>query len=111
MKKQLLFTLLVLLGVLFCAAASAQTFTFENIHATCEVSDDYILLTPENLSEHPEWVANQGTTVEEMLAQWAEEGVLLEAWDTAGDARLRISAIQDEQSKIHPDAHQFPHRP
>ena len=95
MKKKIIFALLVVLGLFLCASASAQTFTFDAIHATCEVSDDYILLTPENLAEHPEWVANQGTTVEELLAQWAEEGVLLEAWDTKGDARLRISAIQD----------------
>lgn len=106
MKKQMLFALLVVLGVFLCAAASAQTFTFDEIHATCEVSDDYILLTPDNLAEHPEWVSNQGTTVEALLAQWEEEGVLLEAWDTAGDARLRISAIQDEQSKMYFDLDQ-----
>ena len=69
MKKQMLFALLVVLGVFLCAAASAQTFTFDEIHATCEVSDDYILLTPDNLVEHPEWVSNQGTTVEALLAQ------------------------------------------
>ena len=69
MKKKIIFALLVVLGWFLCASASAQTFTFDAIHATCEVSDDYILLTPENLAEHPEWVANQGTTVEELLAQ------------------------------------------
>ena len=53
-------------------------------------------------------MANQGTTVEELLAQWAEEGVLLEAWDTKGDARLRISAIQDEQAKMYFDLDQQP---
>lgn len=108
MKKKIIFALLVVLGLFLCASASAQTFTFDAIHATCEVSDDYILLTPENLAEHPEWVANQGTTVEELLAQWAEEGVLLEAWDTKGDARLRISAIQDEQAKMYFDLDQQP---
>lgn len=53
MKKKILFTFLVVLGVFLCAAANAQTFTFDAIHATCEVSDDYILLTPDNLAEHP----------------------------------------------------------
>lgn len=46
--------------------------------------------------------------MEELLAQWTEEAVLLEAWDTKGDARLRISAIQDEQSKMYFDLDQQP---
>ena len=108
MKKRTLFLLLIVLGMMVCGAAFAQTFTFSEIHATCKVSDDYILLTPDNLEEHPEWVANQGATIEETRAAWAQEGVLLEAWNTDGDVRIRVTAVQDEQAKTYYDLDQQP---
>lgn len=106
MKKKLLFVLLLTLGLLLCGGAFAQNYTFDALHASCTISDSYILLTPDNLEEHPEWLANQGTTVEELKAAWSEDGVLLEAWNGNGDVRIRISAVQDDQAALYYDLDQ-----
>ena len=103
MKKKLLFIFLLTLSVLFYGAALAQTFAFDTIHASCTIADSYILLTPDNLDEHPEWIASQGTTAEELQAAWAQDGVLLEAWTSSGDVRIRVSAMQDDQSTLYYD--------
>ena len=108
MKKKLLFIFLLTLSVLFCGAALAQTFAFDTIHASCTIADSYILLTPDNLDEHPEWIASQGTTAEELQAAWAQDGVLLEAWTSSGDVRIRVSAVQDDQSTLYYDLDQQP---
>ena len=78
--KRLALLITVLLCVLLCVCAQAETLTFSDICATLTVAEsDYILLTPDNLSLHEEWVAAEGTTVEALQAEWQEEGVLLVA--------------------------------
>lgn len=98
MRKFLFLTVLTLC-LLLCATAFAQSYTFRDISATCDVSDSYILLTPDNLDQHQEWVAAQGTTKEALIEQWNADGILLEAWTTEGDACLVISAVQDDDAK------------
>ena len=93
------FFLLTVLLCLLCASASAATYTFEDIYATCELSDDYIVLTPDNLAYHPEWLAGKGTTEDAMLADYQARGVLLQAWNQAGDVCVEITAVQDEMAK------------
>lgn len=98
MRKMAVLIFLLAAMLLVCGAACAETFRFDAIYATCEVSDDYIILTPQNLSLHPEWLENHGTTLEETLAKWEKRGVLVQAWNQEGDMCIEISAVQDEHA-------------
>ena len=104
--KKFALALLVVCLMTVCACACAETFTFADIAATLDVPDTYILLTPDNLEQHPEWVTSQNTTPEALSAQWKQDGVLLVAETSAGDARLYITAVQDDQAKEYFDLDQ-----
>lgn len=104
--KKFTFVLLLVCLMALCACACAQTFTFEDICAQVDVPDSYILLTPDNLDLHPEWVASQGVTKEELIAQWQSEGVLLVAESTEEDVKLVITAVQDELAQQYFDLDQ-----
>lgn len=85
--------------VALCACASAETVSLDAIHATVDIPDEYILLTPDNLALHPELVAKLGHTQDSLLADWTDRGVLLQAWTGEGDACLEITAVQDEEAQ------------
>lgn len=91
--------LVMAICLLFTVPALAQTESFDTIAAACEIPDSYILLTPDNLPAHPEWVANRGETVEALQADWAARGVLLQAWTQEGDVCIEITAVQDEDAQ------------
>ena len=104
--KRLALLITVLLCVLLCAFAQAETFTFGDFCATLTVAEsDYILLTPDNLSLHEEWVAAEGTTVEALQAEWQEDGVLLVADELNGNYRIVISAEPDSENLYDLDQH------
>ncbi len=98
MRKTAIFALALLVLLLVGGTAMAESFTFDAVHATCQVSDDYIILTPANLSLHPEWLANRGLTLEDTLVKWEKRGVLVQAWNQEGDMCIEISAVQDEHA-------------
>lgn len=104
--RKFLFTAMLVLCVCLCAIASAQTLTFGDLQAGCAVPDDYILLKPDNLDRHTEFLANRGITQEALLADWAARGVLAQAWAPAGDACLEFTAIQDELAQQYFDIDQ-----
>lgn len=98
LMRKFLMALLVALCVLGVSCACAETLTFDVIHASCEIDDDYILITPANMSAHPDWLANRGTTLEEQLADFEARGVLAQAWSKEGDQCIEFSAVQDSQA-------------
>lgn len=106
LMRKALFVLLTVMLAALCLPAMAETMQFDTIHAVCEVSDDYIILTPDNLDSHPEWVANQGVTKQEMLSEWASRGVLMQAWTRDQSACLEITAVKDEMAEQYFDIDQ-----
>ena len=106
MRKKLCWMLCLLLTVC-CGAALAATGTTDyslgEVYATVTLSDSYIVLRADNLAQHPELLASRNTTEEEVLADWQERGVLLQAWVPAMDACLEIRATQDEDAKTYFD--------
>lgn len=97
-KIVLTFTIMLLL-LLFCRFSLADTtLTFEAISATCSLNDAYIVLTPDNLSQHLEWITNAGTTVEALQEDFASRGVLCQAWDKAKEFCCEITAVQDDEA-------------
>ena len=105
MKKTALL-LLVLLGLVLCAGASAQTFSFRDIYATVDVPDTFELMMPDTLNLHQKWVSSHGATVDELAAQWKDEGILLVGATKDDSVRLVISAVQDEDAKKYFDLDQ-----
>ncbi len=101
MRKSWAFLLIVLALLLCSAAAFADTtLYFDKIYAECTLDEsNYIILTPENLAMHQEWMSNRNLTSESMLADWDARGVLAQAWTTEGDACLEFTAVQDDASR------------
>lgn len=94
--RKILFAILCIVCLLLPAAALADAFTFAEQGAKCEVSAaNYTIITPENVSAQTAWLDKQNTTADAVLADFAERGVLLQAWSDAGDVCLEISAVQD----------------
>lgn len=104
--KKLTLLVLTLLLLLVASVACAQTFTFQSIHARADISDEYILLTPDNLSSHTQWVAAQQSTPDELAAKWREEGVLLVAVTPEGDVRIELTAVADGDAQQYFDLDQ-----
>lgn len=89
--------MLTLTLLLFCISASADTsVSFPSISAAAALPDGYTLLTPENLSAHQDWLTANGKDEEKLSADWAERGVLLQAWSPDSDVCIEVSALQDE---------------
>ena len=107
LMRKLIF-LLLLLSLGLCTCAQADTFTFDDFSASCDIdSNKYTIITPDNLPAHSDWLAQQGLTQEALLTDWNARGVLLQAWTLAGDACLEISAVQDEFAAQYYDVNQI----
>ena len=106
MKKAFLLLFLLLMAV-FCAVAAADTvYSLSPCPGTVTIPDaNYIILTPENVSSHPDLLAKIGKTQEELLSDWEERGVILQAWFQAKkmDSCLEIIVRQDADSSTYYD--------
>lgn len=95
----------LLAAAICCGTALAATPTTEyslgTLNAKISLADSYIVLTQDNLSRHPEFLASRNTTEEAVLADWAERGVLIQAWVPDMDACLEIRAARDEDAEIY----------
>ncbi len=106
MQKYVLL-LLLLLSVCLCCTAHADSFTFDDFSAACEIEGSkYTILTPSNLGEHTAWLETRSLTQAAVLADWETRGVLLQAWTSAGDACLEITAVQDDLADQYYDVNQ-----
>ena len=99
-RKSLLL-ILVLLFTAVCACAAAETdYSLEAVSGRISFNEDnYVVLTPGNLSDHPDLLSSIGKSAEELNADWAERGVILQAWGK-GDKKtcVEVALIQDEES-------------
>lgn len=94
--RKILFAILCIACLLLPAAALADAFTFAEQGAKCEVSaSTYTIITPDNVAAQTNWLSEHNTTADELLADFTQRGVLLQAWAKSGDACLEITAVQD----------------
>ena len=106
MRKMIL-SLLCLLCMLLPAAALADAFTFADQGASCQVDGSkYTIITPDNVDEKTDWLSAKSTTAEEVKADFAARGVLLQAWNAEGDVCIEISAVQDSYGEQYYDVNQ-----
>ena len=98
-QKLFLITLMLVL-LACCTAASAMTeYELKPCSGKMAIDENsYIVLTADNLAEHPDLVRNIGKTKDELVADWEARGVQLQAWTKKMDACLEVTVVQDEES-------------
>ena len=98
--QKLFLITLVLVLLACCTAASAMTeYELKPCSGKMAIDENsYIVLTANNLAEHPDLVRNIGKTKDELLADWEARGVQLQAWTKKMDACLEVIVTQDEES-------------
>ena len=99
MRKALLL-ILVLLLTAFCACAAAETeYPLEAVSGKISIDEGkYIVLTPGNLSDHPDLLQSLGKTADELRSDWEARGVLMQAWSKDQKTCVEISLVQDDLS-------------
>ena len=92
--------LLVLMLVLISVPALAETYLFDQLCASMDIPDDYIVLTEENLADYAAWLENQGTSMDETAADFERRSVLVQAWSRELDACFELRIRQDEDTML-----------
>lgn len=106
--RKIVLLLMLLLSLCVCAGAQADSFTFDDCSAACEISGDkYTILTRDNISSQADWLTARGLTAAGVLSDWDERGVHLQAWSLTGDVCIEITAVQDEFAAQYYDVNQI----
>ena len=100
-----LFILSLLLLFTLCSSALAQTFTFDEIYASIDLSSsDYgVILTPSTLDKYAAFLTANGTDAESTADDFAAQGILLKAYDTENDRVFVLSALQTIDAQMYFD--------
>jgi hypothetical protein len=99
MRKWIIGSLLTLiLLMLLTLSASAESYIFDNLYASVDVPDTYVVLTPDNAGSYGDWLEARGTTSEETVNDMLARGVLLQCWNSDGDACVELTATQDDDT-------------
>lgn len=90
--------------LLFMASALAETYTFNEFHASIDIPKDYeVVLTQYNLSANAEWIALQGMDYDATLNEFEAEGVFLKAFDAENNRTFVLTALKDPDSQLYFD--------
>ena len=99
MRKALLLILVLLLTALFACAAAETEYPLEAVSGKISIDEGkYIVLTPGNLSDHPDLLSSIGKTADELRSDWEARGVLMQAWSKDQKTCVEISLVQDDLS-------------
>lgn len=92
---------ILLILVALCASAVAETeYALKPCSGKMAIDENtYVVLTPDNLADHPDLLKNIQKTKDELLADWEARGVQLQAWTKKMDTCLEVTVIQDEESE------------
>ena len=105
--RKILWVTVLLLALLCCTCAAADTsYSLSPCPGTIEIPDaKFIVLTPDNLTSHPDLLSRIGKTAEQLTADWEERGVIMQAWfqSKKPDSCLEISVREDADSKLYYD--------
>ena len=105
--RKAFFVLILAVLVLFGVHALADTtVALEPVSGEITLGNNYVVLTSSNLAEHKELLSSLGKTQEEVEADWAARGVLMQAWTSARDICIEFTAVQDDESKTYFDLDQ-----
>ena len=104
MRKSYLLIFVLFLALCCVSAAAATEYDLGGISGKVSIDENtYIVLTPENLSEHPDLLSGIGKTAEDLQADWTARGVLLQGWTKDMKTSVEISVFQDDLSSRYYD--------
>ncbi|NLX82920.1 MAG: hypothetical protein GXZ04_03770 [Clostridiales bacterium] len=98
MRKRVFSLLCALLMMMsFLPASAAESFQFEGVNAAVSLPEGVYqpVLTPANLKDNEAFIQQQGGTLAAWQADFEARGILLQAYDTANNRVLVITALQD----------------
>ena len=100
MRKFFLLILTLLLTAVCACAAAENEYTLDSISGKMSFDESsFVVLTPANLPEHPDLLSAIGKTADDLRAEWAERGVVLQAWGKgAKKTVVEVSVVQDDES-------------
>lgn len=94
--RKWLFAALTAVLLLFAFSANAEVYILDKIYSTIDIPDTYsVVLTPENLDLYATWLESHGTGAEELQADFAKRGVLLQCWAEDRVTCLEVTAVQN----------------
>ena len=95
---------LACLLLLLTASALAETYTFNEFHATIDIPGDYSqVLTQYNLSSKADWLSAQGMDYDATMNEFESEGVFLKAFDEKNNRTFVLTAVKDPDSQMYFD--------
>ena len=104
MRKSLLLILVLLLTAVCACAAAGNEYPLSPLSGKIAVDEsNYIVLTPDNLSEHPDLLTTIGKSAEELTSDWSARGVVLQAWTKNLENCVEIAVVQDDLSAKYVD--------
>ena len=105
-RKAVFLIILGLLLGLYAVAVADTECSLAPCSGSLTIPDSkYIIVTPENIGEHTDIMTVIGKTKEEIISDWEDRGVVLQAWfnSKALDACMEVIVRQDEDSRVYFD--------
>lgn len=99
MRRALLWLVLSLM-LLVGTPALAEIYVFDDLYASMEVPDSYVVLTEKNIAQYADWLEARGTSMEDAMNDFASRGVLLQAWAEDDDACFELRARKDDTTQL-----------
>jgi len=101
MRKLLFGMVLIVSLLLICLSAQAETYVLDDLMATVEIPDTYVVITPDNISTYSDWLAGKDISSEDLANDMLTRGVLLQAYDQEDEARLfELTATQNDETLL-----------
>ncbi len=93
--------LLLIAGLTVTAFAATAEYTFDGPRArlTLDTSVYDMILTPQTLEKYEKWLTDHGMTLEDTANRFEDDGVLVEAYDSANGRVLVVTALADVNAR------------
>ncbi len=104
---------MILLGAFSFAVADTE-FSLAPCSGSVTIPESkYTVLTPENIGEHLDLLAGIGKSKEDILSDWEDRGVVMQAWfnNKQLDACMEVIVRQDEDARVYFDLVNHPSDP
>lgn len=97
--RKWLFAAVLVLALLFAMGATAEVHVLDAIYSTVDIPESYtIILKPDNLDVYATWLESRQQNVEDVRADFAKRGVLMQCWAEDGVTCIEITAVQNART-------------
>lgn len=98
--RKIVLALALLAAMLFCVSAAAETYFIDEISASIDIPNEFVVLTEDNLSNYDQWLQARGTGMEQTLEDFRARGVKLQAWDDESNYCFELRAVQNQRIEM-----------